>query len=143
MIDELFFSVMVGLAGRVRLNTQYHGIDYTPTEINNWIILYTIGDLFNRRYQIRDSIGDGFNGKGGQYFELLLIIVYLAGSVWVNTKYCWIDDTPTEINNWIILYTIGDVFNGRYRIGDGIGNRFNRKEGPYFKFMFFHNKIKN
>ena len=31
-----------------------------------------------------------------------------------------IDETATTINNWIIIYTTGDVFNGRYQIGDGI-----------------------
>ena len=35
----------------VGLNTQYHGIDDTPTEkayqINNWMILHTIGNTFN------------------------------------------------------------------------------------------------
>ena len=70
------------------LNTQYCMIDYTPTEINNWIILYMIGGVYNGRYQIGDSIGDGirygFNGKRGQYFELLKIMVYPAGSVWVK-----------------------------------------------------------
>ena len=61
---------MVSLADSVWLNTQfkYRGIDDTPTEkayqINNWMILHTIGDTFNVKYRIRDSIGDGFNGKG-------------------------------------------------------------------------------
>ena len=41
---------MVGLDGSVWMNTQYHGNDYTPTEINNCIILYMIGDVFNGRY---------------------------------------------------------------------------------------------
>ena len=31
--------------------------------------------------------------------------------------------------DWIILYRICDAFNGRYRIGDGIGERFNGKGG--------------
>ena len=120
---------MVGLAGSVLLNTQYHGIDYTPTEINNWTILYTIGDVFNRQYQIGDGIGEGFNSKGGLYFELLSIMVYLPCSVLMNIQYDRIGDITTEINNWIILYTIGDAFNGRYQIRDSIGHVFNGKVG--------------
>ena len=33
------------------------------------------------------------------------------------------------IMDWIILYTILDAFNGRYLIGDGIGEGFNGKSG--------------
>ena len=105
---------MVGLDGSVWMNTQYHGNDYTPTEINNCIILYMIGDVFNGWYQIGNGIGDRFNGKGGRYFELLSIIVYPASGLWVNTQYCGISNIITEINNWIIFYTIRDVFNGHY-----------------------------
>ena len=57
--------------------------------------------------------------------------------MWLDTQsqYCWIDDTPTtttktyQIDNWRILYTILDAFNGRYLIGDGIGEGFNGKSG--------------
>ena len=58
--------------------------------------------------------------KGQQYFELDCS----AGSVWLDTQsqYCGIDDTPTtttkiktyRINNWRILYTRGEAFNGWY-----------------------------
>ena len=123
----IFFSVMVSLAGSVWLNTQYCRIDYTPTEINNRIILYMIGDVFKRQYRIRDSIFDGFNGLVGQYFELLSIMIYPAISVWANTQYCRIDDITTDINNWLILYMIGDILNGLYQIGNGIGDGFNAK----------------
>ena len=63
--------------------------------------------------------------------------------MWVNTQYCGIDDAPTENKSLIILYRIGDEFNGRYRIGDGIGDGVNGKVGRCFEFMFVHNKIKN
>ena len=33
----------------------------------DWVIFYKIGEAFNVLYQI----GDGFNGKGDGYFELL------------------------------------------------------------------------
>ena len=56
------------------------------------MILYTRGDAFNGWFLIGDGIGEGFNGKGGQYFELLSIMV----SVWLNT-----------------LSQIGDGFNGK------------------------------
>ena len=55
-------------------------------------ILYRIGDAFNGWYRIADGIEERFNGKGGQYFELLPIMV----SVWLNT-----------------LSQIGDGFNGK------------------------------
>ena len=45
------------------------------------MILYTRGDAFNGWFPIGDGIEKGFNGKDGQYFELLPIIV----SVWLNT----------------------------------------------------------
>ena len=58
--------------------------------------------------------------KGRRYFELDCS----AGSVWLDTQsqYCGIDDTPTtttkiktyQINNWRILYTRGEAFNGWY-----------------------------
>ena len=51
-----------------------------------WIILYRIYDAFNGQYQIGDGIGEGFNSKDIQYFELLPIIVGLAGSMWLNTQ---------------------------------------------------------
>ena len=94
------------------VNTQYFGISDIKTENNNLIILYTKEDVFNRWFCIRKGIGEVFNGRVGQKFELLSIIVYLDNSLWVNTKYYWIDDTPTKINNLIMRYTIGDVFNG-------------------------------
>ena len=57
------------------------------------MILYTRGDAFNGGgVPIGDVIGEGFNGKGGQSFELLPIMV----SVWLNT-----------------LSQIGDGFNGK------------------------------
>ena len=37
------------------------------------MILYTREDTFNGWYSIGDGIGEGFNDKGGQYFELLPI----------------------------------------------------------------------
>ena len=70
------------------------------------MILYRIPDVFNRWYQIGDGIKEGFNGKGGQYFEILPIMVGSAGSVWLHTQsqYDGIDDTQTteeeyQINN--------------------------------------------
>ena len=45
--------------------------------INNWMILYTRGDAFNGWFPIGDVIGEGFNGKGGQSFELLQIMIGL------------------------------------------------------------------
>ena len=52
-------------------------------------------------------------------------MVGLAGSVWLDTQsqYCGIDDTLLQqqkmhqINNWMILYTRGDAFNGVVNIG--------------------------
>ena len=88
----------------------------------DWVIFYKIGEAFNMLYRIGDGIRNGFNGKskGGPYFEL----VCSAGSVWLDTQsqYCGIDDTPTtttkiktyRINNWRILYTRGEAFNGWY-----------------------------
>ena len=40
--------------------------------IIDWIILYRICDAFNGQYQIGDSIGEQFNGKGsiGDGFDL-------------------------------------------------------------------------
>ena len=62
------------------------------------MILYRIRDAFNGWHRIGDDIKEGFNGKGGQYFEFLPIMFGLAGNVWLNTQsqYDWIDDTPTE-----------------------------------------------
>ena len=112
----------------------------------DWVILYKIREAFNVLYWIGDGIGNGFNGKskGGRYFEL----VCSAGSVWLDTQsqYCGIDDTPTtttkiktyRINNWRILYTRGEAFNGWYWIGDGIEERFNgvaNKGGWYFELL--------
>ena len=74
---------------------------------------------------------------GGIKLETALfsIMVYPGCIVWVNTQYCGIDDTATTINKWIIIYTTGDVFNGRYRIGDGMGDGFNGKGGRYFELF--------
>ena len=47
--------------------------------IMDWMILYRIYDAFNGRYLIGDGIGEGFNGKGIQYFELLQIMIGLIG----------------------------------------------------------------
>ena len=70
------------------------------------MILYRIRDAFNGRHRIGDGIKEGFNGKGGQYFEILPIMIGSAGSVWLHTQsqYDGIDDTPTteeeyQINN--------------------------------------------
>ena len=126
------------------VNTQYCGIDDTPTENKSLIILYRIGDEFNGRYRIGDGIGDGVNGKVGRCFEFMFVHNKIKNSirkfnskfiVWVNTQYCGIDDTATTINKWIIIYTTGDVFNGRYQIGDGIGDGFNGKGGRYFELF--------
>ena len=74
--------------------------------IMDWMILYRIRDAFNGRHRIGDGIKEGFNGKGGQYFEILPIMVGSAGSVWLHTQsqYDGIDDTQTteeeyQINN--------------------------------------------
>ena len=53
---------------------------------------------------IIDGIGDGLNGKGGQYFELFANngwFVWLAVCGWILTQsqYRGIDDTPTEKKN--------------------------------------------
>ena len=61
-------------------------------------ILYRIGDAFNGWYRIADGIEERFNGKGGQYFESLPIMIGSAGSVWLNIQcqYHEIDNTPTR-----------------------------------------------
>merc|ERR1711971_1067180 len=48
--------------------------------INNWMILYTRGDAFNGWFPIGNGIREGSNGKGGQYFEWLPIMVI----VWLD-----------------------------------------------------------
>ena len=80
------------------------------------MILFRICEAFNRWYWIGDSIKEGFNGKDGQYFELLTIMIGLAGSIWFNIQYQYhgIDNTPIteeeyQINNWIET-GIGDRF---------------------------------
>ena len=71
------------------------------------MILYTIWDAFNGQYLIGDGIGEGFNSKGGQYFELFAnngLFVWLAVCGWIVTQsqYRGIDDTPTEKKQLII-----------------------------------------
>ena len=101
--------IIIGSAVSVWLNTQYHGIDDTPTteeeyQINNWIetALETVSE--------KDSMAKTDTILNCcQYFEFLPIIVGLAGSMWLNTQsqYHGIDNNPIEeeyqINNWMIL----------------------------------------
>ena len=63
---------------------------------------------------MQDNIGNRLNGKGGQYSKLLTITVGSAGSVWLNTQYHGIDDTPTtekeyQINNLIEMASFDSV----------------------------------
>ena len=48
------------------------------------------------QYQSRDGPGNGLNGKIGQYFKLLKIMIGQADNVWLNTQYFDINDAPTS-----------------------------------------------
>ena len=72
------------------------------------MILYRIRDAFNWWHQIGDGIKEGFNGKGGQYFEILPIMIGLAGSVWLHTQsqYDGIDDSWRKDPGGRVISTI-------------------------------------
>ena len=72
------------------LYIQYYEIDDNDIQTErciklmmDWMILNKTEEAFNRQYQIEDSIRERFNDKGRQNFELLPIMVGLAGSVWL------------------------------------------------------------
>ena len=63
------------------------------------MILYRIDDTSNGWYQIGDGIKEGFNATAkAQYFELLSIMIGLAGSIWLNIQcqYNGIDNISTR-----------------------------------------------
>ena len=61
------------------------------------MIFHKIEEEFYRQYQVGESIRE-------EYFELLPIMVVLAGSMRLNTQsyYCGVDDNSTKMNvsNW-------------------------------------------
>ena len=75
-------SILVGLADSVGLNNYIMGLMILLQQKRHIKLMkmYQINnelddslEAFNVLYQIGDSIGDEFNGKGRRYFELLLL----------------------------------------------------------------------